>query len=273
MQKVIILCRPETSLNVGAVCRVMANTDCKELRIVGDKNTYNDKEVRTLALHANNIWENAKFFMPTIEGLRLATKDCNAVFATTRRVGAKRKHSGLLPNQFIEYVKSEGFQKIAIVFGNERTGLEDKELEVCSHAINIPSCPSYPSYNLSHAVLIICYLLFTSEENTIDNQELIIPLLKWQSKEIAKRERLSFYEASNLALRVCAKLKDMGLYRKGGSKDCSLFLSQMISRAKLTKEEGDYFVNIFQKIYHETRKEIEKTAKNTQNKKEERTKE
>jgi len=266
MQKVIVLCRPETSLNVGAVCRVMANTDCKELRIVGDKNIYNDKEVRTLALHASNIWEATKFFPPTIQGLRLATKDCNAVFATTRRVGAKRKHSGLLPNQFIKYIKNENFQKIAIVFGNERTGLEDKELEVCSHAINIPSSPSYPSYNLSHAVLIICYLLFTVNQNIIDKEELLTPLLKWQSKDIAKRERLSFYEASELALEVCTKLKAMGLYRKGGSKDCSLFLSQMISRAKLTKEEGEYFVNIFQKAYHETKKEIEKTAKEFQNK-------
>lgn len=264
MQKVIVLCRPETSLNVGAVCRVMANTDCNELRIVGDKNIYNEMEVCTLALHANYIWKNAQFFAPTIEGLKLATKDCNAIFATTRRCGAKRKHSGLFPNQFIEYVKSEEFQKIAIVFGNERTGLTDEEIEVCSHAINISSSPAYPSYNLSHAVLIICYLLFTSDKNATSDKGSTIPLLKWQSKDMTKRERMSFYEASELALDVCSKLKAMGLYKKGGSKDCSLFLSQMISRAKLTKEEGEYFANIFQKLLYKTRKELNKNEDNSQ---------
>ena len=42
MEVIVVLCRPETSLNVGAVCRVMANTDLSTLRIVGDKNIYNE---------------------------------------------------------------------------------------------------------------------------------------------------------------------------------------------------------------------------------------
>ena len=251
METIIVLSRAETSLNVGAVCRVMANTDIETLRIVGDKNIYNEREVLTLALHARNIWDKAQFFPPTIKGLKDATKDCNAVFATTRRVGAKRKHQGFFPNSFIQFANKEKFEKIAIVFGNERTGLTDEEIKTCSHSINIPSSEKYPSYNLSHAVLIIAYSLFT---NSIDQKHILeddnTPLLKWQSREKENRKMITFSKACKIAEDIATQLNKMGLYKKGGKEDCISFLSNMMIKAKLKEEEGDFFKNIFNKLYY-----------------------
>ena len=182
MEIIVVLCRPETSLNVGAICRVMANTDLDVLRIVGDKNIYNETEVLTLALHARYIWDVAQFFPATIEGLKEATSDCNAIFATTRRIGVKRKHQGFSVDEAVQFSKNEGFDKIAIVFGNERTGLTDKEIAVCSHSININSSENYPSYNLSHAVLIIAYSFFMKKgETLLVAKNKITPLLKWKN--------------------------------------------------------------------------------------------
>ena len=255
MEIIVILCRAETSLNVGAVCRVMANTDLSVLRIVGNKNTYNETEVLTLALHARYIWDEANFFPPTLEGLKNATSDCNAVFATTRRVGVKRKNQGLSVSEFVHLSKKENFKKIAIVFGNERTGLTDEEVSVCSHAINISSSKNYPSYNLSHAVLIIAYSLFMEKEKTQSTKdEKIIPLLKWKNNNEEKREIITFNTSCEIASNITSKLEEMGLYRKGGKKDCNIFLSQMMIRAKLTEEEAEFFQDIFNKLSHQVKK-------------------
>ena len=255
MEIVIVLCRAETSLNVGAVCRVMANTDLSVLRIVGDRNTYNETEVLTLALHARYIWDKAQFFPPTIEGLKEATSDCNCVFATTRRVGVKRKHQGFSVDEAVRFSKKEGFNKIAIVFGNERTGLTDEEVAVCSHSINIKSSENYPSYNLSHAVLIIAYSFFVKKEKTsTQTKEKIIPLLKWKNNNEEKREIITFNTSCEIANDIVARLEEMGLYKKGGEKDCKTFLSQMIIRAKLTEEEADFFQNIFNKLSYQAKK-------------------
>ena len=254
MEIIIVLCRPETSLNVGAICRVMANTDLSVLRIVGDRNTYNETEVLTLALHARYLWDEAKFFSPTIQGLKEATSDCNAVFATTRRIGIKRKHEGFSVREFIELSKKEDFKKIAIVFGNERTGLTDEEVNVCSHSINIQSSEKYPSYNLSHAVLIIAYSLFVERESSSLKKEKITPLLKWKDNSKEKRNVITFNTSSEIASKIVAKLEELGLYRKGGDKDCKTFLSQMMMRAKLTEEEAEFFQNIFNKLYHQVTK-------------------
>ena len=51
-QIVIVLCRPEESRNIGAVCRAMANNDISTLRIVGKREDYDDERVRILAIHS-----------------------------------------------------------------------------------------------------------------------------------------------------------------------------------------------------------------------------
>lgn len=254
MEIIVVLCRPETSLNVGAICRVMANTDLAILRIVGDRNTYNETEVLTLALHARYLWDEAHFFPATVKGLQEATSDCNVVFATTRRIGVKRKHEGFSVSEFVEFAKQEDFEKIAIVFGNERTGLTDEEVAVCSHSINIQSSEKYPSYNLSHAVLVIAYSLFVENETSSLEKEKITPLLKWKNHNEEKRAMITFNESSEIAGNIVDMLEGMGLYKKGGDKDCRVFLSQMMTRAKLTEEEAEFFQNIFNKLSHQIKK-------------------
>lgn len=275
MEVIVVLCRAETGANVGAVCRVMANCELSKLRIVGDANIYNKTEVLTLALHARGIWDNAQFFPATIEGLKLATSDCNAVFATTRREGAKRKHSGLSPDAFLHLCQRENYERIAIVFGNERTGLTDEEVAICSHSINIPSSSSYPSYNLSHAVLIIAYTLFSQkkllQEDKMQDASLLnaslakgaiqdaflqesSPLIKWKDKSTAKRGIITYSQSCNTAHKIVEHLKQMGLYKKGGDKDCEAFLSQMLLRSRLSEEEAEYFANIFNKLFYENEK-------------------
>jgi tRNA/rRNA methyltransferase len=52
--------------------------------------------------------------------------------------------------------------RVAVVFGNEVTGLEFKDLALCHEVVAIPSSEAFPSLNLSHAVMVIAYELYTA---------------------------------------------------------------------------------------------------------------
>jgi tRNA (cytidine32/uridine32-2'-O)-methyltransferase len=49
--------------------------------------------------------------------------------------------------------------EVAIVFGNERTGLDNDELMRCNAAVHIPSDPGFSSLNLAQAVQVLAYEL------------------------------------------------------------------------------------------------------------------
>ncbi len=226
----VILCRPAISRNIGAVCRAMANNNCADLRIVGDKTAYDEEEILRLALHAEAIWHNARFYPPSVKGLREAVADCSIIAGTTRRMGAKRKTWGMTPEQFAEFsVVRKGLT--AAVFGNERTGLTDEELEVCSAAVNIPSSAHFPSLNLSHAVQLVCYTLFRS----------------YSTKKYGY-EPLPDTDVAALARHINGCLYEIGLFHHAGREDNTRFLKDILSRAGLSKKEAVYMENLFKKV-------------------------
>ncbi len=59
--------------------------------------------------------------------------------------------------------------KVALLFGNERTGLSTEEIALCDAAATLPSHPRFPSMNLSHAVMLVGYELLKASASA--NQE------------------------------------------------------------------------------------------------------
>ena len=155
---VIVLDRPEESRNIGAVCRAMANNSIHTLRIVGKKEDIDIERVHILAIHAGYIFDQACFY----DSITEATSDCVFSAGTTRRRGQKRGGKLLLPEEFADQAATATLNtgKVAVVFGNERTGLTDEEVAECTMGVMIPSSEEFGSLNLSHAVQIICYHLF-----------------------------------------------------------------------------------------------------------------
>lgn len=223
---VIVLSRPEESRNVGSVCRAMANSSIGALRIVGKRKDFDDQKVRTLAIHAANIWENAQFF----DSITQAASDCAVCAGTTRRRGKKRGRL-LLPEEFAESAAPIlQNAKAAVVFGNERTGLTEDELKECTLGITIPSSDNFPSLNLSHAVQIVAYSLFRAT-NTSSKSE-IIPL-----------ERLD-----KTVEKISQNLETAGFFKLAGKDDMERFWRGILSRAALTEGEAAYIERTFDKI-------------------------
>jgi len=224
----IVLCRPEDSRNIGSVCRAMKTMACYDLRIVGDRESYSAEQVRMLSVHAADLWETARFFEPSVAGLREAVSDCTVSAGTTRRMGQKRKSWGMTPEQFAATVHAEGTRKFAVVFGNERTGLTDEELECCSVAVNIPSNEDFPSLNLSHAVQIMTYTL----NRTYD--------VRGRGYEPVSLERLQ-----RLIATVGSHIDRMGLFKIAGKEDNDRFLEGILARAALSESEAKRFEKLF----------------------------
>lgn len=229
---VIVLAHPDESRNVGAVCRAMANNGIGTLRIVGKREDFDDERVRILAIHAADIWERAVFF----ESVTAATADCVFAAGTTRRRGKKRKGKLLLPEEFTTLAsqatgtKADEGGNVAVVFGNERTGLTDEELLECTMGVTIPSCPAFASLNLSHAVQIICYHLFRSQDKTSPG---FTPL--------------TLSRIDQTVSIITDNLQKIGFFSLNGRPDMERFWRMILSRAALSEGEAVYLEKIFDK--------------------------
>ncbi|MDR1870197.1 MAG: RNA methyltransferase [Treponema sp.] len=223
----VILCRASESGNVGAVCRAMKNMGLSELRLAAPKPLDTEK-ILARAVHAEDVWENARSF----DSLAEAIADCTIVVGATRRRGHHRKSVSMTPRALAEWLAGHN-GTAAIVFGNERTGLEDSELELCNAATHIPVSEIQPSLNLSHAVQIYAYELFLALEpqNPVKGE--------WSPMNQA--------EISALSGSITDTLESYGFYRHPVKEEQARFLRDIISRAGLTDREGGYFKDIIAK--------------------------
>lgn len=234
---VIILCRASEPGNVGAVCRVMKNMGLARLRLVAP-GSMDNTPLLTRAIHAGDIWDKAEFF----SNLEEATTDCSFVVGTTRRRGRKRKNITMEPRALAQWLtqrESGGDGAyVALVFGNERTGLEDDELNFCNAASHIPVSDDFPSLNLSHAVQIYAYEMFLAFGGASNGGT---------ARTSVKGEwvPLALPAVEKLTGDITGALAGLGFYRNPGREEQTRFLRDLICRAGLTEREGRYLKDIF----------------------------
>ncbi len=222
----IILSNPDESRNIGSACRAMANMGIENLRIVGKRENYDDEKVRILALHASYIWDNAVFF----ESITEASRDCTICAGTTRRRGKKRKNFLIQSDEFASFCEKNSCSRIAVVFGNERTGLTDSQLEECTIGVTIPSHAAFGSLNLSHAVQIICYELF-----------------KKNSSFSAGYTPVSLARLDKAISIITESQRKIGFFKQTDSTDMENFWRAILSRSSLSESELKYLEKIFTK--------------------------
>ncbi|MCS7279698.1 MAG: RNA methyltransferase [Thermodesulfobacteriaceae bacterium] len=153
----VVLVNPIYSENIGATARACANFGVSNLLVVRPENLEEEK-MRAMATKTGlEILERMKVF----SDLSTALKDFNYVIGTTARLG-KHRMVYYTPKEIAPYIGELSLNnKIALLFGNERTGLSNEDLLYCSSAITIPTTER-ASLNLSQAVVVILYEIFQS---------------------------------------------------------------------------------------------------------------
>jgi len=154
----IVLCETSHPGNIGAAARAMKNMGLHRLILVSPAQ-FPHPEAMSRASGADDVLANAL----VVRSLEEAIKDCQWVFGTSSR-DREFPWPQLTPKMAAEKIQTQQEEQIAIVFGTERAGLTNEQLQQCDYHIAIPADPDYPSLNLAQAVQVICYEIFTQDK-------------------------------------------------------------------------------------------------------------
>lgn len=140
--------------NIGAAARAMKTMGLAELVLVAPR-VFPSDEATALAAGADDVLEHAR----VVDTLAEAIADCRTVYGLT-----PKRRTVPLP----EYTPREAAPRalaeteagdVAFVFGTERIGLTNAEVERCHATVNIPANSEFDSLNLAQAVQVMAYEL------------------------------------------------------------------------------------------------------------------
>jgi len=237
----VILVSPDESSNIGSICRAMKNMGLSHLRIVNPK-VYDENKISYISVHAFDIYEKREEFSSLIEAL----SDISFASAATRRTGKRRKYTSFSPEETADFIIEKDYKKSAMVFGNEKHGLKDEELKECTISTVIPSSPLFPSLNLSHAVQIMAYVLYSRLPDIEKQEGMPIGDIDPNIAEAEKRASLS--ELNSLSEDITSSLRKLGFFKMTDDSDIKIFLRDIFSRAGVNGREMKKLKKLFDKI-------------------------
>lgn len=139
--------------NIGAAARAMKTMGLSRLVLVAPEQPLDEVAFRRSA-GAEDVLGDAPVFATLAE----AVADCRLVLGCTARARRVQLEE-LLPEVAGQraVVRAAEPAEVAFVFGRERTGLSNDELQLCHAAVHIPSDPEFSSLNLAAAVQVLAY--------------------------------------------------------------------------------------------------------------------
>jgi tRNA (cytidine32/uridine32-2'-O)-methyltransferase len=150
----VVLVGTQLGRNLGSAARAMKTMGLCELRLVNPQQ-FPSEDATALAAGAQDVLASARVF----SSLADAIADCHWVAATSAR-----RRGIVIPDISAQACArhcqtiSQG-SRIAIVFGAERTGLSNEDIQQCHARVEITANPDYASLNLAQAVQIVAYEL------------------------------------------------------------------------------------------------------------------
>ncbi len=173
----LVLTKPKYPGNVGSVARAAKNMGIRSIYVVKRDQCDPEEimpEIRRMATHlAGDVVGRIRFF----ESLEEALAGFTYVIGTTSRLGSARKPVTDPAEMARGLVDISRKNRVAVVFGPEDFGLSNAELQYCHEFVAIPTAKGLKSINLSHAAMIICYMLFTASTEQPDSKEGFTPKL------------------------------------------------------------------------------------------------
>ncbi len=140
--------------NIGSTARALKTMGLSQLRLVSPLR-FPDVEATALASGAEDLLDQAQLHS-TLAG---ALADSRVVFGSSdRRRGIRMLE--IEPREFARLaLDAAAAGPVAVLYGTERTGLTNEELELCQYLVTIPANPHYSSLNLASAVQVLSYEL------------------------------------------------------------------------------------------------------------------
>ena len=152
----VVFVECESPGNVGFLARTMGNFGLHNLVLINPCKLKDEAYYQ--AMHARKTVENAEVY-DTLQEF-LDDKQIDFIVGSTGTPGGSYNLSRIpiRPDELADKMNYDN--KIAILFGREGDGLSNKEVDMCDVIVSIPTDPSYPIMNISHAAAIILYEVF-----------------------------------------------------------------------------------------------------------------
>lgn len=214
--------------NVGSAARALKTMGFHDLRLINPrkKNIAKESEAIALASGASDLLALSQ----ESDSLEKAVQDCSLVLGLTSRdrefgppkiswQEARSLIRGAVANQ----------QKVAMLFGPERTGLDNTHLNLCSHRVWLDANPSYPSINLAQAIMVCA---FTLRETLSQEKDQI-----YETKDL-----VDYADPGAVAAMLehwSEGLQEIGFLDPRNPKKLIPRLQALFARARLHKEEVD----------------------------------
>jgi tRNA/rRNA methyltransferase len=150
----ILLIEPQLPENIGATARAMMNCGLTSLRLVRPREQWPNERAREVSSGAHEPIDKAQVY----PSARAAMADLTRVYATSARHRQMIK-TVMTPREAameMRAIIARG-ERVGVMFGPERAGLENDELSLADAVIKVPLNPDFTSLNLAQAVLLIGY--------------------------------------------------------------------------------------------------------------------
>lgn len=234
-QPAMILVRPQMGENIGAAARAMWNFGLDRMRIVDPRDGWPNPKAGAMASGAGRLLDEAGLFGEVGE----AIADCNFVFATTAR------HRGLTkpvmtPERAMEHARAliGSGQKVGVLFGPERAGLENEDVALANAIISVPVNPDFPSLNLAQCVLLTAY--------EWRRQAAEVPA---ETMEMAKTEFAEAIEVQKLGDHYEDRLEEAGFFfPESKAAGMKTNLRNLWSRMPMTRADVQVFHGILRQM-------------------------
>jgi tRNA/rRNA methyltransferase len=235
----VVLARPSHPGNVGSAARAMKTMGLTNLYLVEPK-VFPHPEADTLASGAVDVLQRATVVSTLAEALAGVTIAC----ALTSR---RRELTTPLatPREAVPELlaRAKGGEQVALVFGNETFGLSIDEVELCNRLVTIPGNPDYFSLNLSQAVQVLCYELFSQVE-------MPLPHLEQESLPATHDE------VEGMLGHLESAMAKSGYFERRNSERLMRRMRRLFGRASVEREEIDILRGFW--------KQVERTADKAQ---------
>ncbi len=218
----IVLVRTYHPGNIGSAARAMKTMGLSDLALVNPLD-FPSAEAQKMAASASDILDNAACFKHLYD----AVKDCSVVIASTAR---NRGYDlpQLLPEESAQHlVFSSQQNKVALLFGPERMGLSNEDLQYAKYRVSIPTSPAYGSLNLAAAVQTLSYEIF-KQANAEQNK---------QQKASAQRDLPSTRQMQQFYSHLEETLNETGFIFKKHPGQIMQKLRTLFARAQPDKTE------------------------------------
>ncbi len=176
-----ILVAPRHPGNIGAAARAMKAMGQRELWLVAPA-VFPHALASERAVGANDLLAAAT----VVATLAEAVADCGLVYGTSARPRSRYYWPVASPREAAPRIVAAAAQgQAALVFGSERSGLSNADLELCHGLVHIPTDPEFGSLNLAQAVQVLAYELRTASGPSPRPARRLVPLAP-----VAELERL-----------------------------------------------------------------------------------